>query len=44
MKVKDKSSLFNRKIVIEATKESFIKLNPVVLVKNPVILDRKSVV
>lgn len=37
MKVKDKSSLFNRKIVIEATKESFIKLNPVVLVKNPVI-------
>lgn len=37
MKVKDKSSLFNRKIVIKATKESFIKLNPVVLVKNPVI-------
>jgi len=37
MKVKDKTSLFNRKIILEATTESLIKLNPALLVKNPVI-------
>ena len=31
------SSLFTREIVIHAIKDSFIKLNPAVLVKNPVI-------
>ena len=31
------NSLFNQKILIQATKDSFIKLNPVILIKNPVI-------
>ena len=31
------SSLFNQKILIQAAKDSFIKLNPTVLIKNPVI-------
>jgi K+-transporting ATPase ATPase B chain len=37
MKVKDKTSLFNRKLMLEAAKDSLIKLNPAMLVKNPVI-------
>ncbi len=31
------NSLFNQKILIQATKDSFLKLNPVILIKNPVI-------
>lgn len=31
------NSLFNKKILFQATKDSFIKLNPVILIKNPVI-------
>jgi potassium-transporting ATPase ATP-binding subunit len=31
------SSLFDRKIILQALKDSFIKLNPVKLIKNPVI-------
>jgi potassium-transporting ATPase ATP-binding subunit len=34
---KDKNRLFTREIGIQAFKDSFIKLNPVLLVKNPVI-------
>ncbi len=37
MKQKNKSSLLNKKILIQATKDSFSKLNPVTLIKNPVI-------
>ena len=37
MSTRENSSLFNRKILIQATKDSFIKLNPVYLIKNPVI-------
>jgi potassium-transporting ATPase ATP-binding subunit len=37
MKIKDDTSLFNRKILILALKDSFIKLNPVLLIKKPVI-------
>lgn len=37
MSSKQKSSLFNKKLISQAIKDSFIKLNPVVLVKNPVI-------
>ena len=31
------SHLFNRELLLQALKDSFIKLNPAVLVKNPVI-------
>jgi K+-transporting ATPase ATPase B chain len=31
------NSLFNKKILLQATKDSFTKLNPVILIKNPVI-------
>ncbi|MDP4188818.1 MAG: potassium-transporting ATPase subunit B, partial [Bacteroidota bacterium] len=34
---KQNSKLFTKKIFIEALKDSFIKLNPVSLIKNPVI-------
>jgi potassium-transporting ATPase ATP-binding subunit len=37
MENRNMSRLFNREIAIQALKDSFIKLNPVVLVKNPVI-------
>lgn len=37
MNAKQNTSLFNRKLLLQAAKQSFIKLNPVVLVKNPVI-------
>ncbi len=37
MSPKQKSSLFSKKLMSEAIKDSFIKLNPVALVKNPVI-------
>jgi potassium-transporting ATPase ATP-binding subunit len=34
---RNKSRLFTRKIALQALKDSFIKLNPAILVKNPVI-------
>ncbi len=34
---RNKSSLFNRKILLQAIKDSFVKLNPSTLIKNPVI-------
>ena len=37
MKEKNISQLFNRKIAVQAIVDSFIKLNPAVLIKNPVI-------
>jgi len=37
MSAKQNTSLFNRKLMIQAAKDSFIKLNPVTLIKNPVI-------
>jgi len=37
MNTKENTSLFNKKILLEATKDSFKKLNPVSLMKNPVI-------
>jgi K+-transporting ATPase ATPase B chain len=37
MSVKDKTNLFNKKLLFEAAKDSVIKLNPVALIKNPVI-------
>ncbi len=37
MSTRQINSLFNQKILIQATKDSFIKLNPVILIKNPVI-------
>jgi len=37
MENRNTSRLFTREIAIQAIKDSFIKLNPVVLVKNPVI-------
>ena len=37
MSAKQNTSLFNKEILIQATKDSFIKLNPAKLVKNPVI-------
>ena len=30
-------SLFNKKLILQAAKDSVIKLNPVTLIKNPVI-------
>lgn len=37
MSANQNNSLFNRKILIQASKESFIKLNPALLIRNPVI-------
>ncbi|MBW8326041.1 MAG: hypothetical protein K0M50_14845, partial [Prolixibacteraceae bacterium] len=37
MSTRQNNSLFNKKILIQATKDSFTKLNPVILIKNPVI-------
>lgn len=37
MSSKENTSLFNKKILLEATKDSFKKLNPASLMKNPVI-------
>ena len=37
MSTKQDTSLFNKKIVLQAAKDSVIKINPVLLVKNPVI-------
>jgi len=37
MSTKQKTSLFNRKILLQATKDSVKKLNPAVVIKNPVI-------
>ncbi|MEI8204303.1 MAG: potassium-transporting ATPase subunit KdpB [Bacteroidota bacterium] len=37
MSTKQKTSLFNKKILLQAAKDSFIKLNPASLIKNPVI-------
>jgi K+-transporting ATPase ATPase B chain len=37
MTTKPKTSLFNKEILLQAVKDSVIKLNPVLLIKNPVI-------
>ena len=37
MSTKQNISLFNRKLALQAVKDSFIKLNPALLIKNPVI-------
>jgi K+-transporting ATPase ATPase B chain len=37
MNIKKNTSLFNRKLLLKAVKDSFIKLNPVLLIRNPVI-------
>ena len=37
MNTKQNISLFNKKLVLQAVKDSFIKLNPSFLIKNPVI-------
>ena len=37
MSTKLNTSLFNKEILLQAAKESVIKLNPVILIKNPVI-------
>ncbi len=37
MSTKQNISLFNRKLAFQATKDSFAKLNPALLIKNPVI-------
>jgi K+-transporting ATPase ATPase B chain len=37
MSTKQNTNLFNRKIFLQAAKDSVIKLNPSLLVKNPVI-------
>jgi K+-transporting ATPase ATPase B chain len=37
MSTKQKTSLFNKKILLRAAKDSVIKLNPALLIKNPVI-------
>ena len=37
MSTRQINSLFNKKILFQATKDSFTKLNPVILIKNPVI-------
>ena len=37
MNTKQNISLFNSKLAMQATKDSFIKLNPALLIKNPVI-------
>jgi len=37
MSTREINSLLNKKIILQASKDSFIKLNPVILIKNPVI-------
>ena len=37
MSAKQNISLFNSKLAIQAIKDSFVKLNPALLIKNPVI-------
>ena len=37
MKTKEKSSIFNSKLILQATIDSFVKLKPSLLIKNPVI-------
>jgi K+-transporting ATPase ATPase B chain len=37
MSTKLNTSLFNKAILLQASKDSFIKLNPALLMKNPVI-------
>jgi len=37
MSAKQNTSLFNQKLLVQAAKASFIKLNPLTLIKNPVI-------
>jgi K+-transporting ATPase ATPase B chain len=37
MSTRQNNSLFNKKILLQATKDSVIKLNPALLIKNPVI-------
>jgi K+-transporting ATPase ATPase B chain len=37
MSQKQNISLFNRKVLLQASRDSFVKLNPVQLIKNPVI-------
>src|SRR5512133_1216255 len=37
MNARQNTSLFNKKLMLQAAKDSFIKLNPVTLIKNPVI-------
>ncbi len=37
MSTKQNISLFNRKLALQAVKDSFVKLNPALLIKNPVI-------
>lgn len=37
MKTSKKTNIFNKKLLSEAAKETFVKLNPVTLIKNPVI-------
>jgi K+-transporting ATPase ATPase B chain len=37
MSSKAKSSLLNKKLMLQAVSDSFVKLNPVLLIKNPVI-------
>jgi potassium-transporting ATPase ATP-binding subunit len=37
MKTKQNTAVFNKKILLQATKDSFVKLNPATLIKNPVI-------
>ncbi len=37
MSTKQNISLFNRKLALQAVKDSFLKLNPALLIKNPVI-------
>lgn len=37
MSTKHNTSLFNKAILLQAVKDSFVKLNPVFLIKNPVI-------
>jgi len=37
MSTKQNTTLFNRKLAFQAVKDSFIKLNPALLIKNPVI-------
>ena len=37
MTTKSNKSIFNKKLLARAAKDSFLKLNPTVLVKNPVI-------
>ncbi|HEY3369863.1 MAG TPA: potassium-transporting ATPase subunit KdpB [Prolixibacteraceae bacterium] len=37
MSTKQNTSLFSKKLILQAVRDSFVKLNPVTLVKNPVI-------